>query len=180
MKVVSRNIICEIIEEDTGVVKTEQRDVNNYQLRKAARGLLIKDGKLALLNVTTKKYHKLPGGGIEKGELIQLGFKREVKEETGWNCEIIDETPVTIEYRNRINVLQISYVFAAKAIGTPVAQNLDEGEIKDGHDLEWFPIDEVEELLSKQNPDGYEDKFIHLRDLIIVKHYKDWLKNLTN
>lgn len=177
---VFRNIICEITENDIGVKKTEQIDENKYKLRKAARGILIKDGKLALLNVTTKKYHKLPGGGIEQGELIHNSFKREVKEETGWNCQIMDEEPVTLEYRSRIKVFQISYIFAARATGTPSEQKLDEGEIKDGHDLEWVSIDTVEELLSKENPDGYEDKFIHLRDLIIVKHYKDWLNDFTN
>ena len=176
----TRIIICQITEDDIGVKKPDQIETTNYQLRTAARGLLIKDRKIALLNVTTKKYHKLPGGGIEKGELIHLGFKREVKEETGWDCEIVDDKPVTIEYRNRINVLQISYIFAAKAIGTPSEQKLDEGELKDGHDLEWISIEKVEDLLSKENPDDYEDKFIHLRDFTIFRYYKDKLKDFTH
>lgn len=179
MQIHARYIICEINETDVGINPNEQIGTEEYKLRRAARGILIKDGEIALLNVTTKKYHKLPGGGIEKDEEIEKAFKREVKEETGWNCNIVDQNPVTIEYRNRIKVLQISYVFVAKAIGKPTEQQLDEGEIQDGHELEWIPIEKVEGLLSSEKPVGYEDKFIILRDLNIFRHYKDKLKAIS-
>jgi|SRR3990167_3895527 len=173
-----RYIICELEESDIGIAKNDQVEINNYRLRKAARGILIKGGKVALLNVTTKKYHKLPGGGIEKGEEIENAFKREVKEETGWDCEITDEGPVTIEYRNKLKILQISYVFIARAVGNPSEQQLENDEITEGHDLEWVPIEKVEKILSEENPPGYEDRFITLRDQSIVSFYKDKLKKL--
>jgi len=175
VRVLTRSVICEISESDISIEKSSQTEANEYKLRKAARGILIKRGKIALLNVTTQNYHKLPGGGLEKDENIEDGFKREVKEETGWNCEIVDGDSITIEYRNKSKILQISYIFIAKTIGKSSEQQLDEGEIEEGHDLEWIPIEKIEELISKENPTEYDDKFIHFRDLSIINFYKDKL-----
>jgi len=153
VRVLTRSVICEISESDISIEKSSQTEANEYKLRKAARGILIKRGKIALLNVTTQNYHKLPGGGLEKDENIEDGFKREVKSK----------------------ILQISYIFIAKTIGKSSEQQLDEGEIEEGHDLEWIPIEKIEELISKENPTEYDDKFIHFRDLSIINFYKDKL-----
>ena len=38
-----------------------------YKLRKAGRAIIFDDeNNIALLNVSKKNYHKLPGGGVEK------------------------------------------------------------------------------------------------------------------
>jgi ADP-ribose pyrophosphatase YjhB (NUDIX family) len=170
-------VICEINEEDVKVDLTAQEP--NYRLRRAARGILIKDGKIVLLNVTSRNYHKLPGGGLNKGEDIEDGFRREVKEETGWDCQIIDKNPVIIEYRKKSKILQISYIFVALAIGKPSRQQLEEDEIAEGHDLEWVPFENVKELMSKEKPKEYDDKFIHLRDTRIIDFYKDKFVSLA-
>ena len=37
-------------------------DVTGFRVRKAARGILIDGDKIALIHITKKNYHKLPGG----------------------------------------------------------------------------------------------------------------------
>src|SRR5690554_273861 len=75
-------------------------DPSTYSVREAARGLLVHEDKIAFLHVTKYGFHKLPGGGIEVGESHDDAFTREVLEETGCSCEIIDRGPAVVEYRD--------------------------------------------------------------------------------
>ncbi len=172
-----RYIIYEINEEDVGVDRTAQDP--NYKLRRSARGLLVRDSKIALLNVTSRNYHKLPGGGLNIDEDVEDGFKREVKEETGWDCQIIDKNAVIIEYRKKNKILQISYIFVARAIGSPTAQQLEDDEKAEGHELEWVSFNDVSDLMFTGKPIEYDDKFIHMRDTKIIEFYKDKFVSLS-
>lgn len=51
--------------------------------RPSARGIIFKDGKIAVIYSTKNKYYKIPGGGIEPGEDTITALIREVREETG-------------------------------------------------------------------------------------------------
>ena len=170
-----RFVICELTDLNFDP-EAKLLPLDTYKVRTAARGVLIYDGKIALLNVTKKNYHKLPGGVIETGESNEQGFKRELLEETGSNCELIDEAGVTIEYRDQFNLLQISYVYLAKVVGTPGKVNFVHDEIDDGFKLEWVPFNEVESVMNKDNPTDYEGRFISLRDKEILAFYKDKIK----
>ncbi|MDP2720699.1 MAG: NUDIX domain-containing protein [bacterium] len=170
-----RFVICEI-SDLTFSPEAKLQPFDTYKVRTAARGVLIYEGKIALLNVTKKNYHKLPGGGIESGESNEEGFRRELLEETGSNCELMDEAGVTIEYRDQFNLLQISYIYLAKVVGTPGKVNFVHDEIDDGFKLEWVPFNEIESVMNKDNPTDYEGRFISLRDKEILAFYKDKIK----
>ena len=51
--------------------------------RPSVRGIIIRDGKIAMVHSLKYDYYKLPGGGINKGESHKETLIREVKEETG-------------------------------------------------------------------------------------------------
>lgn len=170
-----RIIITELTDKDFGG-SAAPLNVSQFRVRTAARGVLVREDTIALINITKNNYHKLPGGGIESGETPEEGFVREIKEETGADCEIIDEAGITIEYRNEHKLLQISYVFFAKVVGTPGEVQFEQDEINEGAKLEWTPVKEVQNILNTDDPNSeYEDKFIHKRDLAILEHYKDKL-----
>lgn len=149
--------------------------LKGWHVRKASRGILMDKGKVALLNVSTKNYHKLPGGGIEDRETKEEAFVREILEETGHHGSITDYAGIVIEYRKKYKLVQLSYIFAADSVGTPTSQKLEKDEIKEGHVLEWYEMSEALRLLEKENPTDYEGIFIRKRDISVLKYY---LKNL--
>lgn len=64
-------------------------DLKNYKpegtvgKRPSVRGIILKDGKVAMMHSLKYDYYKLPGGGIEDGENYEETLIREVKEESG-------------------------------------------------------------------------------------------------
>lgn len=171
MNSTTNQIICDISDK-TFNPSYISGNLEDYRVRKAARGILINKDKIALLNVHTKGYHKLPGGGVEENETNDEGFIREILEETGCNCKIINSAGLTIEYRDQFKLLQISYVFMAEVIGEQGVQQLEQGEIDEGHDLEWYSINEALGILENERPDEYEGKFINSRDKSILLFYR--------
>ena len=51
--------------------------------RPSARGIVIRDGKVAMIHSKKYDYYKFPGGGIEADETPLEAMIREVKEESG-------------------------------------------------------------------------------------------------
>ena len=64
-------------------------DMKNYKTdgtmveRPSARGIFIKDHKIAMIHSLEYDYYKFPGGGIKKGESQTDALIREVREEAG-------------------------------------------------------------------------------------------------
>lgn len=178
MTTVTRYIIAEIGDANFDPNFISPKNINDYHVRKASRGILVNDGKLAVLFVSKENYHKLPGGGIEAGETNKDAFIREVKEETGCDCKVIDDdnqNSVVIETRDRFKLLQISYIFFSGIVGEPKELHLEQSEIDEGFELQWIPIDQVIKTLEDDKPMNYEGKFIQMRDLAVLNFYKSRL-----
>ena len=64
-------------------------DLKNYNpdgtvgRRPSVRGIVIKDGKIAMMHSLKYNYYKLSGGGMEAGESLEDTLIREVREESG-------------------------------------------------------------------------------------------------
>ena len=64
-------------------------DYKNYKengtvgKRPSARGIIIREGKIAMVHSLKYDYYKFPGGGIDSGESNLDALMREVEEETG-------------------------------------------------------------------------------------------------
>ena len=79
------------------------------------RCLIIQDNKLVLCKHVKKKFYFLPGGGLEEGETINQGIKRELKEELGIDSSkiIIDQNIDVIEHifkDNSVNYHEINLI----------------------------------------------------------------------
>ncbi len=155
-------------------------DASQFKKRNSSRGVLIHEGKVALLNVTKDGYHKLPGGGFEEGEDLDQAFKRELIEETGCDCEILDHAGIIIETRSKFKLIQTSHVFLAQVKGVPQPPQFDEGEINAGYELEWHDVEEAQRIFENQKTGLYEGSFICLRDKTIFSHYKEKIYSLTS
>lgn len=151
-------------------------NIDEYSIRKASRGIIINNGAIALPFIAKHHYHKLPGGGVNTNELIDEAFKREVMEETGCNCEILDQSGIVIEWRDKFKLLQISYIFLGRVVGEVGENSLEQSEIDEGFTLNWIPFGKIDEVLKSDNTSDYEGKFIQIRDRSIYDFYKDRLK----
>jgi ADP-ribose pyrophosphatase YjhB (NUDIX family) len=164
-------LIKEIYERDLGLYSANRNA--GYKLRKAARGLVFEGGKIAVLHAHNLHLHKLPGGGIEDNESNAEGFVREAFEETGVKIDKPNELGITIEFRDRIGLLQISYVFISDIIVKRGKPDFTQKEIDEGFVLKWLNIEEALHLMKhKDKPATYAGKFILARDLAILEYYQ--------
>lgn len=66
--------------------------------RVSVKGLCVKDGKILLVKEPKKisGQWELPGGGLDFGEDIREGLRREIEEETGLRIKSISEKPLYV------------------------------------------------------------------------------------
>lgn len=165
-------ILNEISEKTLGIGELGDQLGSDYRLRKSARAILLNEaGEMATQYLSTYTYHKLPGGGIDPGETPEEAMKREVLEEVGCDCEITNSIGVTLEYRNKYNLLHISYCYAAKVVGEIGEPALEEGEIEEGQETLWLPPEEVLAKMETDNPGKFEGHFILEREKSFLKEF---------
>jgi len=141
------------------------------QERRATRAVVFdKERKIALLHVSKKYFHKLPGGGIEGEETVEEGLRREVSEEIGCEIENIREIGTVEEFRGKFALHQISHCFVADLAGEKGAAHLELDEIEDGFGTVWMDLARAITTLEGEVPvEDYEGKFVQKRDLAILK-----------
>lgn len=110
--------------------------------RPSVRGIIIKDGKVAMMHSLKYNYYKLPGGGIEDGENLEETLVREVKEESG--LVVKPETIKEYGFVRRIEkgkiediFIQDNYYFLCDVEAEIVQQNLDDYEEFEEFQLEF-------------------------------------------
>lgn len=117
--------------------------------RKATRAIVL-DGENILL-LYTERYHdySLPGGGVDEGESLIDGLKRELKEETGaQNIEVLAEFGLYEEYRpwhkgNFDIIHMLSYCYVCNISETLTDTAFESHEIQNGMEPVWVNIFEA-------------------------------------
>lgn len=80
--------------------KKDYREDGTVCIRPSVRGIIRKEGKLAMIYSRKYNYYKFPGGGIEQGESHEDTLIREVKEESG--LDVIRESIEPYGYAHRV------------------------------------------------------------------------------
>ncbi len=182
MKIDKNKIIAIIKDSDVGY---QNKDLNNPEIRYAARGIVInKDGDIAVFNKKKKNEYKLPGGGIEEHEDILEALKREILEETGCLVEIEDFLGITIEEKSLTNFKQISYIFTCFVTEDTKVTHLTEKEKNEGGSLIFVSPKEAFNLINESfnNLKGseydnlYRSLFMVKRDALIASYYLNMIK----
>jgi 8-oxo-dGTP diphosphatase len=139
--------------------------------RYGARGVLVDPiWNVAMMYMSKTNLYKLPGGGLEEGEDSRAAFLREVKEETGYDAEIIDDLGYIEEHKRRNDFMQLSYCFIAKAHSNAGLVNLSESERRLGMGTKWMTLDQALKAMNEAalHCDDYSTKFMILRDKTFV------------
>jgi ADP-ribose pyrophosphatase YjhB (NUDIX family) len=140
--------------------------------RYGSRGLLVDNIlNVAMMYMSLPNLYKLPGGGMEEGEDTKAAFLREIKEETGYDAEIIHELGYIEEHKKRNDFMQFSYCFIAKAHNSVGNVMLSESEMQLGMEVKWMTLDKALEVMNESvlNCDDYSTKFMILRDKTILE-----------
>lgn len=128
----------------------------NIKYREAARAIIIKNNKIAMVKSAKYGFYKFPGGGIWENESNEDAVAREVLEETGLSVKknSIKEFGYTIE--NRKSDEDFETIFSQKSFyyfleieDYLLEQRLTEEERELDFVLEWIDLKEVYLINSK-------------------------------
>jgi ADP-ribose pyrophosphatase YjhB (NUDIX family) len=146
----------------------------DWPRRDAARAVVFgENGEVYLLKMSTRHYHKLPGGGVDEAESLEAAVHRELLEEVGCPAKLDKELGEVVEYRNDEELEQHSYCYTATQTGPIGNTALEEGEIAEGaQTVIAKDIEEAIELLENDRPTNYVGHFIRLRDLRFLRQAK--------
>lgn len=125
----------------------------NYAFNIRVTGILIEDNNILLVKqkVSDKRAWSLPGGRLERGETLEQGIVREMKEETGLDVEMSRMLYVCDVGASSNTVLHITFLL--KRIGGEIqlpTNELDENPIGD---VKFVPVSELVKY-------GFDSKFV--------------------
>ncbi len=115
--------------------------------RPSARGIILRDGKVAMVHSLKFNYYKFPGGGIEPGETSVAAMIREVAEEAG-----LTVLPQTVREYGRVR------------------------RVSKGRDVDMFVQDndyylcDVADTINAQNLDAYEQDASFTLEYVTAAH----------
>lgn len=127
----------------------------DYLFTVRTTGILIEDSKLLLVQqkLSDKRNWSLPGGKLERGETVEQGLIREMKEETGLDVEIIRMLYLCDVAASSNKILHITFLL--KRTGGEIELPSNEFEDNPIHDVKFVPVSELTEY-------GFSEKFVQL------------------
>lgn len=134
------------------------------------------EGKLAFLRIIGndsfgKRNHlETIGGGVENDETLEEALYREVMEEIGYECEIVEELGFVVDHYNLINRETISNYFVVNLkdyVGN-INRSDEENDLIDS--IEFLTEEEALKKLSIY-PKGTVNELVQRRDYYALKHY---------
>ncbi|MFA6428820.1 MAG: NUDIX domain-containing protein [Candidatus Buchananbacteria bacterium] len=138
------------------------------KIKTAARTVIItEDNKTAIIEVRNGEYYKIPGGGVEEGEMIEQAAVREALEEAGCNIKIIRKIGEQefVDPNPEYHIIHRSICFLAQVMGKPGEPNFDDWEKGNKFKLFWVSFAEAENFFNSANPQEPIGREINKRDL---------------
>lgn len=150
----------------------ETPDLDKYtdwNVRVAVRAIIMKESKVALMYVGAYSIYKLPGGGVDGDEDLESALSREIQEETGMKCEVVNKVGIFMEKRDEWKLVQISHCYLCEYIKdgeSALTKEEKDTEFK----LYWADnLEEAIKLVLNSKSERYDDKYIRNRDSKILK-----------
>jgi len=114
--------------------------------RNTTRAIVTNGGNILLLYTARYDDYSLPGGGVDKGESLEQGLKRELFEETGaQNIKITGELGMYQEYRpwykSDYDIIHIkSYCYFCSVAEQFIKPKMENYELQNGMQPKWVNI----------------------------------------
>lgn len=141
--------------------------------RAAARGVVLRDGKMLASHAVVGDVWMIPGGGIEKDETPEEAVVREVREETGYVVRPVRAFLTISEYYEEYRY--VSHYFLCEVIGEGKTA-LTENERKTGLKAIWENTDALTERFSHHADFAASDEEkcgIYLREWTALRALSD-------
>ena len=146
---------------------------DSIKTREASRAVLFDEHDLVpLLFVSKHDYHKLPGGGLHKGEDRSQALIRECLEEIGCDIQVTGEVGKIIEFRSRWNFKQTSYCYIGNVLLKGRARFTEKEQ---GFKIVWTSLREAISKLTYDRPKDYHGSCVKKRDLMFLKRAEQML-----
>lgn len=160
-------LICEI--NDKMILGREGRSEKAPRLTARA---IVKNGygMYAVMHSLKFGLYSLPGGGVEDNEDIVTALRREIMEETGCTCDKVEELGIVYENRASLDYTQINHYFAVYTEHVGEA-HLTDNELNNKTRLEWHTWDETVSLISGQEFERVQQKYLRARDVAALAEY---------
>lgn len=139
----------------------------------AARALIIKDNKVAVLFSRKYNAYITPGGGVEKNETIEEACVREVKEETGLIVNTIEK--VAVLDCNYPNSTIVHNYFVCEVIKETNNTNKTDHEKDQDLELKWLNYKEVKHAFSSTT-ESYKYDIWMQREFSVIPELRRYLK----
>ncbi len=122
--------------------------MNETVYKHSAGGVVLNDGKVLVISSEIRGSTSLPKGKLDEGESPESAAIREVKEETGYDVEIVKKLgDQTYEFdKNDTHIVKtVTYYSMCLANDLPPQQNLQDGE---DFEVKWVDVAEAPQLFS--------------------------------
>jgi 8-oxo-dGTP pyrophosphatase MutT (NUDIX family) len=153
-----------------------EEEYKNYEVRETARAVVLDDeGKIGVIYIIGKGYIQIIGGGIDKGESIEQGLRRECLEEAGVEIEIVSKLCETKEILKFEKKIQNSYCFIVKVGGEKGKTKFTKAEIDYGFETRWLKLDELLKIHTDTSFGSLLGQYAGTRTGYILKEYNKTL-----
>lgn len=144
-------------------------DITRY----GSRGIILNEENMSgMILMSANGFYKLPGGGIDLGERESDAFVREVKEETGYDCDIIAQLGTVEEHKGKSGFFHFSYAYLGRVHGEPQKPKLTPHEKLLDFSINWMSLEDAAAVINKslEMCGDYKMKFMIMRDKRIIDY----------
>ena len=141
--------------------------------RVAARGVVLRDGKMLASRAALGDIWMIPGGGVERGETPEDAVVREVQEETGYIVRPVRQFLTISEFYEEYRY--VSHYFLCEVVGEGEI-SLTEAERAAGLEAVWEDADALTERFSHHADFAASDeekRGIYLREWTALRALAD-------
>lgn len=121
-----------------------KEDIGNVPHKTGCRAVIESDGKYLVVRLKKWDITTFPGGGLEENETLEECCIREVMEETGISCKIIQRKVSITEYF--LDSIWTNIYFSCEYIEDTGTTHFTQEEIELGLEKSWKTIEEIMDI----------------------------------